>query len=78
MKIVIRLFAMLILTQPPVSASSKSIMVGVCGDEGVRISIPIKPTSPSEGDDHQCCQKGCHAANERRKKGAGNTDGNRC
>lgn len=72
------LFAILILVLPPVPASSKSIMVGVCGDGDIRVSIPVKPPLPGEGGSHGCCQKGCHAANERKKRADGTPDGDCC
>ena len=49
MKTYIALFSVVILIAPPVPASGKSIMVGVCGDSNVRISIPVKAPLPGEG-----------------------------
>lgn len=65
------LLAILILALPSVPAEGKSIMVGVCGEGDVRISIPVKTPLPGEGGEHGCCKKGCHAANDRKKKAHG-------
>ena len=78
MKRLIALFSAAILIAPPLPAAGKSIMVGVCGDNNVRISIPIKAPLPGKGDDHSCCKKGCHAANERKKKADGTDDDGCC
>lgn len=78
MKTYIALFSVVILIAPPVPASGKSIMVGVCGDSNVRISIPVKAPLPGEGNDHNCCKKGCHAANERKKRADGTDDDGCC
>ncbi len=72
------MFAIMILVMPPAPATAKSIMIGVCGAGNVRISIPLKTPLPGEGGDHGCCKKGCHAANERRKKADGTTDDGCC
>lgn len=72
------MLAIMILVMPPAPATAKSIMIGVCGESNVRISIPLKAPLPGEGDDHGCCKKGCHAANERRKKADGTTDDGCC
>ncbi len=77
MKRLIALFSAAILIVPAGAAAGKSIMVEVCGDSDARISIPVKAPLPGEGDDHSCCKKGCHAANERKKKADG-TDGDGC
>lgn len=78
MKRLMALLATAIIVMPPVPAQGKTIMVGVCGERDVRISIPVKPTLPMEGDGHGCCRKGCHAASERRKKADGQTDDSCC
>jgi hypothetical protein len=72
------ILAIMILVMPPAPATAKSIMIGVCGDGDVRISIPVKAPLPGERGDHGCCKKGCHAANERRKKADGTTDDGCC
>lgn len=63
---------------PPVPATAKAIIVGVCGEGDVRVSIPVKPPPPGEGGDHKCCKKGCHSANERKKKADGTTEDGCC
>lgn len=78
MKRLEHLLAITILVMPPAPANAKSIMVGVCGEGNVRISIPIKAPLPGEGGNHSCCKKGCHAANERKKKADGTTDDGCC
>lgn len=78
MKTYISLFSVAILIAPPVPAAGKSIIVGVCGDGNVRISIPVKVPLQGEGDSHGCCKKGCHAANERKKKSDGTDDDGCC
>ncbi len=78
MKTYISIFSVAILIAPPVPAAGKSIMVSVCGDGNVRISIPVKVPLPGEGDSHGCCKKGCHAANERKKKSDGTDDDGCC
>lgn len=72
------LLAIAILIMPPAPATAKSIMVGFCGGGDMRISIPVKAPLPGEGGDHGCCKKGCHAANERRKKADGTSDDDCC
>lgn len=72
------MLAIMILVMPPAPATAKSIMIGVCGAGNARISIPLKTPLPGEGGDHGCCKKGCHAANERRKKADGTTDDGCC
>lgn len=78
MKRLIALFSAAILTVPPLPAAGKSVMVGMCGGGNIRMSIPVKPALPGEGDDHSCCKKGCHAANERKKKADGTHDDSCC
>ena len=68
MKRMAALLAIAILVIPPLPAQDKALTVSVCGQPGVRVSIPVKQPHPGEGDDHSCCKKGCHAANDRRKK----------
>lgn len=72
------LLAMLILALPSVPAQGKSIMVGVCGEGDVRISIPVRTPVPGEGGEHGCCKKGCHAANDRKKKADGTHEDGCC
>jgi hypothetical protein len=76
-KRLIALFSAAILIVPTGPAAGKSIMVDVCGDRDARISISVKAPLPGEGDDHSCCKKGCHVANERKRKADG-TDGDGC
>ncbi len=78
MKRLATLLAITILVMPPAPASAKSITISVCGEGDVRISIPFKAPLPSEGGDHGCCKKGCHAANERKKKADGTTNDGCC
>lgn len=58
--------AILVIPSPPVQG--KTIMVSICGAQDRQIYIPVNPRLPGEADDHGCCKKGCHAANDRRKK----------
>ena len=78
MKRLAALFAIIILVAQPAPAIAKSIMVGICGDGAARVSIPVKTPLPGEGGNHGCCKKGCHAANERRKKADGTTNDGCC
>lgn len=71
MKRAMTLVAALALIWPPMPVAAGPIMVDICGQPGTRIALPVKPRLPHEGDDHSCCKKGCHAANERKKRGAG-------
>ncbi|MFN3619108.1 hypothetical protein [Sphingorhabdus sp.] len=66
------LLAGLALIAPPVPVFAGSIMVDVCGEPGVRVPLPVK--IPVPGKSHDCCKKGCHAANERKKRVTGETD----
>lgn len=68
MKRMVVLLAITILVIPPLPAQGKALTVGVCGQPGMQVSIPVKQPLPGEGDDHGCCKKGCHAASDRRKK----------
>jgi hypothetical protein len=74
MKRLVALFSAVILIAPPAPAAGKTIMVGVCGGDKVRIPIPVKAPLPGKGDDHSCCKKGCHVANERKKRADGSDD----
>ena len=61
----VALLASLALSMPiPAAVQARSIMVSNCMGGMDRIDIPADPTQPS---DHGCCNKGCHAANDRRK-----------
>jgi hypothetical protein len=77
MKRLCALLSVAVLIAPPVQADAKSVMVGLCGGGNVRVSIPFKAPLPG-GDDHGCCKKGCHAANERKKKADGTDDDDCC
>jgi len=72
MRAAITIIASLALISPTVPVSARSIMVDVCGEPSVRITIPVKTPLPAKG--HNCCKKGCHAANERKKRIFGQTD----
>jgi len=72
MRAAITLIAGLALITPPLPVSARSIMVDVCGEQSVRITIPVKTPLPDKG--HNCCKKGCHAANERKKRSFGETN----
>jgi hypothetical protein len=78
MKRIMTVMAIAILIAPPAPASARSIMVGVCGDNNVRVTIPVKAPLPGETGDHGCCKKGCHAANERKKKADGTNEADCC
>jgi hypothetical protein len=78
MRRLIALFSAAILIAPPAPAAGKTIMVGMCGGGNVRISVPVKAPLPGEGDDHGCCKKGCHVANERKKKADGSDEDGCC
>lgn len=78
MKHLLSLFAIGVLLVPPMPAQGKSIMVGVCGEDGLRIAIPVKAPAPEQGGDHSCCPKGCHAASDRRKRLGGMMDDDSC
>lgn len=71
MKRVMSLIATMALIWPPMPVTAGPIMVAICGQPATYIALPVKPRLPHEGDDHMCCKKGCHAANERKKRGAG-------
>lgn len=70
MKAAFTILAILALVTPAAPVSARAIMVDVCGAPGLRIALPIRP-QPQKGDRHECCKKGCHAANERKKRAAG-------
>jgi hypothetical protein len=74
MKRAATLVAALALVLPPMPVAARGISVSICGQPGARMVLPVKPLLPYEGDDHGCCKKGCHAANERKKRGAGAVD----
>ncbi len=66
----------LAISLPSPGLFAQSLAVGSClgfgesagaGSAASRIVLPPNPMQP---DRHQCCRKGCHAAQERRKKGA--------
>ena len=68
----IALLSVIALSMPlPAAAQARSILVSNCMGGMDRIDIPADPAAPS---DHGCCNKGCHAANDRRKKSQGNQD----
>jgi len=70
---VIAVFVLIVPTPP---APAKSIMTGVCGDPGVRVVLAVK--SPSRGDQHDNCKKGCHAANDRKRRSDGSVKDEGC
>lgn len=62
----VALIASLALSMPaPAAAQARSIMVPNCLGGMDRLDIPADPGQP---DEHGCCNKGCHAASDRRKK----------
>lgn len=68
----IALLSVIALSMPlPAAAQARSILVSNCMGGMDRIDIPADPAAPS---DHGCCNKGCHAANDRRKKNQGNQE----
>lgn len=68
----IALLSVIALSMPlPAAAQARSILVSNCMGGMDRIDIPADPAAPS---DHGCCNKGCHAANDRRKKTQDNQD----
>jgi hypothetical protein len=56
----------------PLAAEGRTMFVVNCTGGNIRIDIPADPLG-STG--HECCKKGCHAANHRRKKRNGENDG---
>jgi len=68
----IALLSVIALSMPlPTAAQARSILVSNCMGGMDRIDIPADPAAPS---DHGCCNKGCHAVNDRRKKNQNNQD----
>lgn len=68
----IALLSVIALSMPlPAAAQARSILVSNCMGGMDRIDIPADPAAPL---DHGCCNKGCHAANDRRKKNQGNQE----
>jgi hypothetical protein len=68
----IALLSVIALSMPlPAAAQARSILVSNCMGGMDRFDIPADPAAPS---DHGCCNKGCHAANDRRKKNQGNQE----
>lgn len=59
----------------PAAAQARSIMVANCLGGMSRIDIPADPAAPRG---HDCCNKGCHAANDRRKKNQGDSKDDCC
>jgi hypothetical protein len=55
----------------PIVAKDRFVTVANCLGGMNRIDLPSDPTQPSG---HECCAKGCHAANDRRKKGQQSED----
>jgi hypothetical protein len=55
----------MILAFPGPAAQAKTLNVANCNGGMTRIDLPI---NPMQQDEHECCRKGCHAANDRRKK----------
>jgi hypothetical protein len=72
------LWAIVVLALPPPSAQGKTIRVGLCGGAKTRIAIPVNQSFPGRNDAHDCCKKGCHAANDRRKRLGLATGGDDC
>lgn len=68
MKKMASLLGIIVLLAPPLPAQAQSIKLSVCGEAARTISVPLKEHLPGNGDDHGCCKKGCHAANDRRKR----------
>ncbi|MEQ1537831.1 MAG: hypothetical protein ABL928_02790 [Sphingorhabdus sp.] len=60
------IFAIVIIALPTPPLQGRSLMVPTClGGPSVKIDLP---PDPLEQERHGCCRKGCHAANDRRKK----------
>ncbi len=71
------LIAALVLMAPTSPAPAKTIMSPVCGDPAARIIIPVKLPSGG-GTQHECCKKGCHAANDRKRRSDGSVQDDGC
>lgn len=59
----------------PAGAQARSILVSNCMGGMQRIDLPADPTQPGG---HDCCNKGCHAANDRRKKNQNGNNNDGC
>lgn len=77
MKVWTSLVAALVLIAPTPPAAAKAIMSPVCGDPSVRILIRVKLPSGG-GTQHECCKKGCHAANDRKRRSDGSVQDDGC
>ncbi len=67
MKIAITLLAVFTLMVPQAQATASPIMVKMCGS-GLRMALPTRLPMPGKNVDDDCCKKGCHAANDRKKR----------
>ena len=60
----------LALPRPTLAEGPAGISVGVCGQPGVSIVIPLDGDSPSQPDHRPCCDgTACHVGCERSKRG---------
>lgn len=64
------LMFILALALPTVPVHSGTITVPLCGGSGgVRvIRLAPNPANPGKQDNQECCDKACHAGNDRRKR----------
>lgn len=69
----VTLLAAFTLIVPQAQAATRPIMVEICGS-GLRMALPAKVPAPRQNGDDDCCKKGCHAANDRKKRALGNED----
>lgn len=67
MKIAVTVFSALALMVPQAPAAASPIMVKMCGS-GLRMALPTRLPMPGKNVDDDCCKKGCHAANDRKKR----------
>ncbi|MCM3419822.1 hypothetical protein [Sphingopyxis alaskensis] len=68
------LLALTALMQPPVAVEARVLAVPSCGGDMQRTMLPGDPADPDRRRD---CAKACHAATDRRGKGAAGRGG-RC
>jgi hypothetical protein len=68
----VAVIAAIALSAPtPAFTQARFIMVANCLGGKSRIDLPSDPKKPSG---RECCNKGCHAAKDRRKKGQQRAD----
>lgn len=62
--------AIVALALPIVPVYPKTITMIMCGGATRTITLDQDPSNPTHDEGQNCCNKACHAGNDRRKRGS--------